>query len=228
MAARRLAVRVRGAAILLVTAAGATVVGVPVQILGARLMGASAGALQLWVELGRLWALEVAVPLVIACLLWPLLRWWWIRAMAVLTLCAGVGHAAALAWMEFHAGQVQPDIIVLARTVLGDVGLMAVGILVPAANLALLAAATLVLGVGLTWPRRAVLAVGVTIVASLLEAAWGMASVAANTDGLGSLQPTLAAMLQVLHWSSVTSTLALVIASSSLVGMARAIERRLR
>jgi hypothetical protein len=35
-------------------------------------------------------------------------------------------------------------------------------------------------------------------------------------------------MLQVLHWSSVISTLALVIASSSLVGMARAIERRLR
>jgi hypothetical protein len=72
-----------------------------------------------------------------------------------------------------------------------------------------------------------VLAVGVTIVASLLEAAWGMAFVAANTDGLGSLQPTLASMLQVLHWSSVISTLALVIASSSLVGMARAIERRL-
>lgn len=199
----------------------------PVHAFGARVMGASAGALQQWIELGRLWALEVVVPLVIASLLWPLLRWWWVRATAVLTLCAGVGHAAAFTWMEFSSGQALPTALGFARGVLGDVGLTAVGILVPAANLALLAVAALVLGRGMIWPRRAVLAVAATIVASVIEATWAIAFVAANTDGLGRLQPTLAAMLQVLHWSSVTSTFALLVASASMLGMTRAIDRRL-
>jgi hypothetical protein len=34
-------------------------------------------------------------------------------------------------------------------------------------------------------------------------------------------------MLQVMHWSSVSSTLAMLLASAMLVGLSRAIDRRL-
>jgi hypothetical protein len=143
------------------------------------------------------------------------------------TLVVGTAHAAVVVWMDWNAGQLLPPAIALAREALGDVGLVATAILVPALELALLAAAAVSLGIGMAWPRRAWAAVGATFAAAVLQAAWATVFVAANTDGLGAWQPTLASMLQVMHWSSVSSTLAMLLASAMLVGLSRAIERRL-
>lgn len=182
---------------------------------------------QAWIDASRLVASEVAVPLAVVCLPWALLRRWWLRSCVLATLVVGTAHAAVVVWMDWNAGQLLPPAIALAREALGDVGLVATAILVPALELALLAAAALSLGIGMAWPRRAWAAVGATFVAAVLQAAWATVFVAANTDGLGAWQPTLASMLQVMHWSSVSSTLAMLLASAMLVGLSRAIERRL-
>jgi hypothetical protein len=184
-------------------------------------------AFQAWLDVGRLVASDVAVPLAVVCLPWALLRRWWLRSCVLATLVVGTAHAAVVVWMDWNAGQLPPPAIVMLHDVLGDVGLVAIAILVPAVELALLAAAAVRLGIGLAWPRRAWVAVGATFVAALLQAAWATVFVAANTEGLGAWQPTLASMLQVMHWSSVSSTLAMLLASAMLVGLSRAIERRL-
>ena len=182
---------------------------------------------QAWIDASRLVASEVAVPLAVVCLPWALLRRWWLRSCVLATLVVGTAHAAVVVWMDWNAGQLLPPAIALAREALGDVGLVATAILVPALELALLAAAAVSLGIGMAWPRRAWAAVGATFAAAVLQAAWATVFVAANTDGLGAWQPTLASMLQVMHWSSVSSTLAMLLASAMLVGLSRAIERRL-
>ena len=184
-------------------------------------------AFQAWLDVGRLVASDVAVPLAVMCLPWALLRRWWLRSCVLATLAVGAAHAAVVVWMDWNAGQLPPPAIVMLHDVLGDVGLVAIAILVPAVELALLAAAAVRLGIGLAWPRRAWVAVGATFVAAVLQAAWATVFVAANTEGLGAWQPTLASMLQVMHWSSVSSTLAMLLASAMLVGLSRAIDRRL-
>ena len=184
-------------------------------------------AFQAWLDVGRLVASDVAVPVAVACLPWALLRRWWVRSCVLATLAVGAAHAAVVVWMEWNAGQLLPPAIVMLHDGLGDVGLVAIAILVPAVELALLAGAAVRLGIGLAWPRRAWVAVGATFVAAVLQAAWATVFVAANTDGLGAWQPTLASMLQVMHWSSVSSTLAMLLASAMLVGLSRAIDRRL-
>jgi hypothetical protein len=142
-----------------------------------------------------------------------------------LTLAMSLIRVTELVAQEWFA---IPAIRAMLAEPVAMLGFTTLGILMPAGSLAVLMVAALRLATGLRWPWRYALTVGAAGLAAVLCLAWAGAFVAANTEGLGALQPTLTRMLQILRFTWLVSGLSALLMSALLVGLTRALTRRLR
>jgi predicted nucleic acid-binding Zn ribbon protein len=165
------------------------------------------------------------VPWVAVLGLWPVLHGRWMRLVCWVTLSMSVVRLAELVMQEWFA---TPATSAMLAKPLAVLGLTSIGILMPAGSLVVLMVAALRLATGLRWPWRYALTVGAAGLAAVLCLAWAGAFVAANTEGLGAWQPTLARMLQILRFTWLISALSVLLMSALLVGVSRALARRLR
>lgn len=168
---------------------------------------------------------DVVVPWVAVLGLWPVLHGRWARLVCWLTLAMGMIRVIELVAQEWFT---IPAIMAMLADPVAMLGFTTLGILMPAGSLAVLMVAALRLATGLRWPWRYALTVGGAGLAAVLCLAWAAVFVAANIEGLGALQPTLARMLQILRFTWQISGLSALLMSALLVGLARALARRLR
>lgn len=168
---------------------------------------------------------EVVVPWLAVLGLWPVLHGRWMRLVCWMTMAMSLASVAELVAQEWFA---VPAISAMLAEPIMVLGFTTLGILMPAGPLAVLMVAALRLATGLRWPWRYALAVGGAGLAAVMCLAWAGAFVAANTEGLGALQPTLTRMLQILRFTWLISGMGVLLMSALLVGLARALARRLR
>lgn len=166
------------------------------------------------------------VPCVVIVGFWRLLRAQWTQVLAWLTLSAVVSRVGWLVWIEWFVGSgstFMPSGFAPALVLAVDTA----GILIPAATLSLAAAAIWRLGTGVPWSRAAVATVVVAVVVTALNIVWALTFLAANTDGLGWLQPTLSHMLAALRLSWALSGVGLLLLACTLARLTRELARRL-
>ncbi|MBU6210131.1 MAG: hypothetical protein KGR22_09495 [Planctomycetes bacterium] len=168
---------------------------------------------------------DIIVPWMVVLGLRPVLHGRWIRVVCWMTLAMSLVRVSGLVVQEWLA---IPVISVMLAKPWAVQGMTTLGILMPAGSLVALMVAALRLATGLRWPWRYALTVGGAGLAAVLCLAWAGAFVAANTEGLGALQPTLTRMLQILRFTWFISGLSMLLMSALLVGLARALARRLR
>jgi len=165
------------------------------------------------------------VPWLAVLGLWPVLHGRWMRLVCWVTLAMSLVRLAELVVQEWFA---TPAISAMLAKPWAVLSLTSMGILMPAGSLAVLMVAALRLATGLRWPWSSAVVMGTAGLATLLCLAWAAAFLAANTEGLGALQPTLTRMLQILRFTWLVSGLSVLLMSALLVGVARALARRLR
>ena len=216
-AAVRLLARIRWCAIALMVASAAWILVPPTLPLALR-SSIPAIVFQFLVP-------EGVVPWVAVLGLWPVLHGRWARLVCWLTLAMSLIRVTELVAQEWFA---IPAIRAMLAEPVAMLGFTTLGILMPAGSLAVLMVAALRLATGLRWPWRYALTVGAAGLAAVLCLAWAGAFVAANTEGLGALQPTLTRMLQILRFTWLVSGLSALLMSALLVGLTRALTRRLR
>lgn len=164
------------------------------------------------------------VPWVAVLGLWPLLHGRWMRLVCWVTLVMSLVRLTELVRQEWFA---TPAISKMLAQPWAVLSMTSMGILMPAGSLVVLMVAALRLATGLRWPWRYALTVGAAGLSVVLCLAWAGAFVAANTEGLGAWQPTLARMLQILRFTWLISGLSVLLMSALLVGVSRALARRL-
>jgi hypothetical protein len=165
------------------------------------------------------------VPWVAVLGLWPVLHGRWVRLLCWAVVAMSLVRLAELA---VHECVEDPAIVSVLAKPLAVLGLTSLHLLMPAGSLSVLMVAVLRLATGLRWPWRFTITVGAAGLAILLCLAWAGAFVAANTEGLGAAQPTLSRMLQVLRFTWLVAGVAMAFMSAMLVGLTRALARRLR
>jgi len=163
------------------------------------------------------------MPWVAVLGLWRVLHGRWTRLLCIGVLAAGPLRVADVVVEEFLGYWL------FGRPMTGFVfSFSLVDILLPAATLTVLVVAMQRLATGLRWPWRYALVMVAAGLSVFLSVAWAGAFLAANTDGLGAWQPTLSRMLQMLSFSSMLSSLMMLFMSAMMVGVVRALGRRLR
>ena len=217
IAALRTLTRIRWCAIVLLVASGAWILVPPMMPLALR-SSLSATVFLYMVP-------DVIVPWMVVLGLRPVLHGRWIRVVCWSTMAMSLVRVAWLVAQEWLAIPVISAVLAKPWAVQG---MTTLGILMPAGSLVVLMVAALRLATGLRWPWRYALTVGGAGLAAVLCLAWAGAFVAANTEGLGGLQPTLIRMLQILRFTWLISGLSVLMMSALLVGLARALARRLR
>ncbi len=168
---------------------------------------------------------DIVVPWIVVLGLRPVLHGRWIRVVCRMTMAMSLVRVAGLVVQEWLA---IPVISVMLAKPSAVLAMTSLGILLPAGSLAVLMVAALRLATGLRWPWSSALVVGTAALAVVLCLVWAAAFVAANTEGLGALQPTLTRMLQILRFTWFISALSTLLMSALLVGLTRALVRRLR
>lgn len=217
IAALRSLTRIRWCAIVLLVASAAWILVPPMMPLALR--SSLSATVFLYV------VPDVIVPWMVVLGLRPVLHGRWIRVVCWMTMAMSL---ARVAWLVAQEWLAIPVISVMFAKPWAVQGMTTVGILMPAGSLVALMVAALRLATGLRWPWRYALTVGGAGLAAVLCLAWAGAFVAANTEGLGGFQPTLIHMLEILRFTWFISGLSMLLMSALLVGLARALARRLR
>lgn len=168
---------------------------------------------------------EIVVPWLAVLSLWPVLHGRWMRLVCWVTLSVSAIRLTAILAQERETALALTVLLAKPAAVLA---LTTLGILLPAGTLIVLMVAVRRLATGLRWPWRYALVVGAAGLAAVLCVGWAGAFVAANTEGLGGLQPTLTRMLQFLRFAWMISGLSSLLMSALMVGLTRALMRRLR
>ena len=216
-AALRTLARIRWCAIALIVASAAWILVPPMLPLALR-SSMPAIVFQFLVPQG-------GVPWVAVLGLWPVLHGRWARLLCWGLLAVSLVRLAVMTVQEWFDA---PAIHAVLAKPLVEMGLTSLGILMPAGSLAVLMVAAMRLATGPRWPWSYALTVGMAALSVVLCLVWAAAFVAANTEGLGALQPTLTRMLQILRFTWFISGLSTLLMSALLVGLTRALVRRLR